>query len=119
MQVVARPRQAGKTTDLVHWVLDGHELYGWPGWSRVLLVSSPELVGWITQRFTTEDQALKADFPPGLPAVVLTHNQWYRQARGRNRAGLEIAVDDADHLIFAALGAVPTVIALTGSPAEL
>jgi hypothetical protein len=49
MRVMVADRGAGKTTELVRWVLDGTMANSYPGWSRVLVVAN-------LQRYRALDQ---------------------------------------------------------------
>ncbi len=44
MKIAAAARRQGKTTALVAWLTQGHEIPTYPGWSRVLLVHSAKEV---------------------------------------------------------------------------
>lgn len=39
VDVVVRDRQEGKTTDALRWLADGKRCPGYPGWTRVLVVT--------------------------------------------------------------------------------
>lgn len=41
-EVVLGNRATGKTTELLRWVLEGERCDGYPGWTRVLIVGSPQ-----------------------------------------------------------------------------
>ena len=44
LSLLAADRRAGKTTQAVAWVSQGERVAGYPGWSRVLVVTFP--TGW-------------------------------------------------------------------------
>lgn len=42
MEIVARPRQGGKTTEALRWLLEGRPVGGWPGWSRIIVTADDQ-----------------------------------------------------------------------------
>lgn len=113
-QAVLAERQEGKTTQLIEWLVNGEPLDVWPSWSRVLIVPTPEQMSDIVHRFQVADQTLRGKgCPGGLGKVVLTVGS-YQLTRLR-LADVEVAVDNADHLIEQALGLRPDLVSMTGS----
>ena len=50
MQVIVTGRQGGKTSAIVDWLLEGHSIAPYPGWSRVIPVSYTHLTLPTTER---------------------------------------------------------------------
>jgi len=55
--VIARPRQSGKTTDVIEWLRGGERTGGYPGWTRVMLVPTRQMVDLLRHQIwnTLED----------------------------------------------------------------
>lgn len=101
MKVIARPRQAGKTYELIQWLKGGERTDSYPGWSRILLCHSLEEA----QRIRTAGQL---DY-----RQVFSVEEW-RSARIGQKP-VEVAVDNADLVLASLIGQYPTHISVTGS----
>lgn len=113
-RAVLAERQEGKTTQLVEWLIGGEPIDAWPSWSRVLIVPDPRQMDDLVSRFKVADQTLRdKGCRGGLPKVILTVGS-YALTRLR-LADVEVAVDNADHLIEQAIGLVPDLVSMTGS----
>lgn len=114
LSAVLADRQEGKTTQLVDWLVHGEPIDVWPSWSRVLIVPEARQLEDLVSRFRVADQTLRdKGCAGGLGKVVLTVGS-YTLTRLR-LADVEVAVDNADHLIEQALGLRPDLISMTGS----
>lgn len=104
VQVIARPRRNGKTTEAVKWVLEGDSTDSYPFWTRVLLVPSIAAADYVRRQFPALDYR-----------QVFAWNEW-RSAR-RGALPVEVAVDNADLLIAQYIGQVAGFVTLTGDAA--
>lgn len=101
VQVVARHRRNGKTTEAVAWVLAGEATDSYPFWTRVLLVPTIEAA----------DNARK-QFPALDYRQVFAWSEWRRARLGA--LPVEVAVDNADLLIAQTIGQIARLVTLTG-----
>lgn len=101
LTVVTGDRRSGKTRDLLRWVLDGKRCDGYPGWTRVLVVSS---VGTAER---LKDQAVRIEGEKRGVAEyadldyahrVYGWEEW-REARNVDPY-TEVAYDDAEFLLW-------------------
>jgi hypothetical protein len=104
MQIYVLPRQAGKTHRLVEWVLAGEKTDAYPGWSRILLVHSVE-----------ECNRLRRHYPALDFHQVFSVSEWQRTRFGT--IDMEIGLDNADMVLAALLGRMPSVVTMTGQQA--
>ena len=111
--VVVRDRNLGKTTELVNWLLGGHLIGGWPGWSRVLVVANKGRVTHLYREFPEQHRALREAGCAGLGKVVVTAEEWPRLCRGIAR-DVEWALDDAEQIIACQFGSLPNIMSMTG-----
>ena len=100
MEVFAWGRQAGKTYTLVEWVKEGVETDSYPGWSRVLLTHSLD-----------EAQRLRTRYDLDYRQVFFV-GEWQRARLGRKP--VQVALDNADLVLMAYLGQMPSQITVTG-----
>lgn len=109
MRLIHRPRQNGKTSELIEWVKGGAEVPGYPGWSRVLLVSS------------LQQADLLRGLDHGRPLAyhqVFTFDEWRDRARyGRSR-DVEVAVDNAEEALALYFGERPAVVSINDDSSE-
>ncbi len=123
-KIVVGLRGTGRTHALITWLTHGHPVRGWPGWSRLLVVADPETVRRLPREFPDLQSRLHAMGNGGLGKLVVHVAEMERGGRGME-PGVEIALDDAEHLLgHPGLRALPrpSVIAITGeavTPAEL
>lgn len=121
MIVIADHRQTGRTTHLAAWLIWGHEIEGWPGWSRVLVVLDEQRVRSLMHEWCTEGTelhglhlALRDRFTPSYGKLIITLSE-LRGLRGVDPR-IEIALDDAEAVLAHALhGRLPAVLAITGT----
>lgn len=106
-------RRSGKTSSLTGWLLAGRLVDGWPGWSRLLVVADARRARNVVAEHDDVDAELRAaGFEPGLSKLVLPFADAGRlHLRARN---IEWALDDAEQVIVAMLGGLPSVLAMTG-----
>jgi len=107
-RVMAQDRQQGKTSALVDWLLDGHVVDGWPGWSRVIVFVDAKRQMDVTR---THNHRVVGLVPGGLGKVGVTVSEWARFQHGLAR-GIEWALDDADAFIAERMG-MPNVMTMT------
>ena len=100
MKVFARGRQAGKTHTLVEWVREGVETDSYPGWSRVLLTHSLDEAQRLRTRYDLDYRQ------------VFAATEWKAARLGRRP--VEVALDNADLVLMAYLGQMPSQITVTG-----
>lgn len=121
MIVITDRRQTGRTTRLAAWLIWGHEIDNWPGWSRVLVVLDDQRARGLMHEWCTEGTelhglhlALRERFQPSLGKLVIT----LRELLGLRGADprIEWAIDDADAVLAHALhGLFPAVITIEGT----
>lgn len=110
MIVTVSGRQSGKTTKMIQWLLDGHEIEEYPGWSRVIVcISHAEVV-----RISKLVRAATADWPETRRTWDLRKAIWFpTDTKGRN-PGVEFGVDNAELFLSRLLGFTPTKVTMTG-----
>lgn len=114
LSAVLAERQGGKTTQLIEWLLNGEPINAWPSWSRVLIMPEKQQVTDLVRRFQVADQTLRdKGCIGGLAKVALAVGD-YALTRLR-LADVEVAVDNADHLVEQVLGLKPDMVSMTGS----
>ncbi len=107
-RVLVRPRRAGKTHEAIQWVLEGHRIDTYPGWSRVLIV--PDM--------RQADELRAAGNPHGLDYRQVYFAQEWRDARVPNRHEIQTAVDNAETMLQGMLGGTGIgLITMTGTDA--
>lgn len=119
IEVIARDRGDGKTTALVGWLLDGHRIDGWPGWSRLLVVADGQRVQAIHNgyAFPEQDHALRAaGCEGGLGKVVVTLAEAVSVSRRGLARDVEWALDDVETVLADVFGVfgLPAVLTVTG-----
>lgn len=126
MIVIADGRTTGRTTRLAAWLIWGHEIDTWPGWSRVLVVLDAQRAQCLAHEWSTEGtelhglhRTLRERFEPSYGKLVIT----LRELLGLHGIDwrIEVALDDADAVLAHALhGLLPAVVAIegTGTTAE-
>lgn len=102
VQVVARARRNGKTTEAVEWVLAGEATDSYPFWTRVLLVPTIDAADNARRQFPALDYR-----------QVFAWSEWQRARLGA--LPVEVAVDNADILIAQTIGQVARLVTLTGA----
>lgn len=124
MQVFVSGRQTGKTTALIDWLLDGHEVDMYPYWSRVIVCVSQNAV-LHTQKmlYDRTHHLLKGDDTIDWPIHQMRKCVWHRRDlmgginRGRPRAlkhQFEVAVDDLDLFMMEMFGQPVDLATMTG-----
>jgi hypothetical protein len=99
MRWVLKDRGEGKTTELVAWVKEGHQIEEWPFWTRVLLVD-------------TRQAASRVQVSQDLDALqVLSVGEWQAERTGRWVDHVQVAIDDLETVLPLLLGD-PTSIEL-------
>jgi hypothetical protein len=113
VEVLLAQRREGRTTQLMDWLMKGHRITSYPGWSRILVCAHKRQVVELT-----------------LNAGRLAENPWRKciftlddlesAARGAIRPGtVEYAIDDAEQLLWRMLPGrvgLPALISFTGVP---
>jgi hypothetical protein len=101
MEIIVRPRQTGKTFEMVKWVLAGRETHSYPGWSRVILTPTLDQADYIRKQY------------PALEYhQVYSWREWRERFPGREF--VEVAVDNADEVLAQAIGQRAAVASFTG-----
>lgn len=102
MRIVYRARRAGKTTELIAWVLAGEKTRSYPFWSRVLLVHQLQ-----------EAQHLRVRGNK----YGLDYNQVFSMLEWSNaRLGIlpvELAIDNADFILQSLIGGPNRVVSIS------
>lgn len=119
MDVILGDRQTGKTTKLVEWLIQGHAIHSYPGWSRILVCANHAQVRWATDAV----KEMTADWPKVRSTWDLRKAVWGlgdlngAGIRGVSRE-VEIAVDNLDMVVAMYLSRMPVVVSMTGRPHE-
>lgn len=100
LAIVARPRQGGKTTEVVEWIQQGARTDSYPGWSRVLLTHTVH-----------DADRVRRDF--GLDYHQVFSIEEWRTAR-LGRLPVEVAMDNADIVLANLIGQWPVMLTMTG-----
>lgn len=112
--VLARPRQNGKTSELIQWLINGHRVEDWPGWSRVIVTPTTHQQKIMLNRWAQQVDPL---IPGGLSKVVITAAELHNRAPGKRiQASIEIGFDDVDTFLWSTLSVLPDVITMTARP---
>jgi hypothetical protein len=116
--VVAAGRGMGRTTALATWLLDGHPVPGWPGWSRVLVLPDARRCQQIIDELPGIHAALREAGTPGFGKLAITLAELHQlgtRGRGRIDPDVTFALDDADHALASVCGGItPAVISVEG-----
>lgn len=108
-KVLVLDRQQGKTTWAIRWLMGGHKVDGWPGWSRVLVVMTANEARRILIDYPDEQGKLHAMGNGGLGKLVITLDE-ARHALSVADPQVEVAFDNADLLVERALGRRPALV---------
>jgi hypothetical protein len=106
MQVYVSGRQGGKTHEAVRWVLKGAKRRGYPGWTRVMLVTDVQRADQVRREYPALDYR-----------QVFSFKEWL-EARGRTFA-TEVIVDNADEVLSNLLHWRVSAATFTGSIMEI
>lgn len=112
-QWVIADRQQGKSTALVTWLLGGHRVWGWPGWSRVLVVAHGQRAAEYIERMPQLQHELWGKRTGGLGKLVITVEEM-RGLRGLDPT-VEFALDDVEALLARLLPMPVAVLSATGT----
>lgn len=96
MDVVVGLRGAGKTFRLVEWLTEGHPIPGDPKWSRMIIAAAMDPKYYERQASPELVRRLWQVYPPGLRKLVISAKEF---ENARHYAGVEFAIDDAEHLL--------------------
>jgi hypothetical protein len=99
VNIIVRPRQAGKTYEAVQWVLEGEQTDSYPGWSRVLLCHTLQ-----------EADRIRKDFPALDYRQVFSWREWRERHPGLKP--VEVAVDNADLILGQVLNQSPSLMTI-------
>ena len=105
MSLIIRPRQTGKTYELVQWVKEGERTTYWPFWSRTIVTFSEHEAKRLMREY---------DLKPGQ---VFSTTGWRRERNVSFNANRrpEVAVDNADLILTDLLGGFEKAT-MTGEP---
>lgn len=109
-------RQQGKTTWAIRWLMDGHKVEGWPGWSRILIVMTATEARRVLTDYPDEQAKLHAMGNGGLGKLVITLDE-ARHALSVADPEVEVAFDNADLLVERALRRRPEFVTYDGEMA--
>lgn len=113
MIVITDGRQTGRTTALLRWLIGGHPVDGWPGWSRVLIVATARDAQRIIVDYPELQHELRHRFTPALGKLVISVHELPHVLHVADPA-VAYAVDNADWIIEHALGVRPAVLTIEG-----
>lgn len=99
-RLILTGRQGGKTTQLIEWIMNGHAIDMYPGWSRVIVCCvGRDQVVQLTKRIREATAAL----PDSRATWDLRKAVWSLQdlagATGYNWGTFEVAFDDVEFLL--------------------
>lgn len=101
MEMIVRPRQAGKTYKAVKWVMAGDKTTSYPGWSRVLLCHDLASANHVREVYPTLDYH-----------QVFSFEEWQNARLGPRQ--VEVAVDNADLVLQRLLRQPVSLATVTG-----
>lgn len=109
--MIISSRRTGKTTKMIDWLLAGHTIESYPGWSRVIVCTSTDEVIRLNHLVRDATKHLEGTFG-AFPDHVLGNickavwhtNDIKSGLRGSFRDQVEIGVDQADQLLEQLLG---------------
>lgn len=107
MHVIARGRQAGKTHDLVQWVLLGKPTNSYPFWSRVLLVPTIQQANDVRRLYQDLDYR-----------QVFSVREWQNARLGSDP--VQVSIDNVEWLLQEIVGPanILAYASLTGTATE-
>ena len=118
MIVLASPRQQGRTSTLITWLIGGHRVQGWPQWSRVLVVPTARDVARLIGDYPELQHELWTLGNGGLGKLAISFDELRRMALyGHSRIDPDVtfALDDADVILRNACGGIlPALISVEG-----
>lgn len=99
LQLLAADRQTGKTTQAFNWVSQGQPIDRYPGWSRVLVVATLQLVEVHRAQWwkKLEDYSHR----------VFSAEEWEGVYRGHRLDDIEVCIDDLDMFLRRGIGRIP------------
>lgn len=112
-EFLVRLRGGGKTYSAIEWLIMGHKIDAWPQWSRLLVVRDVRLAQWTLKAFPELQAKLHEQGNGGLGKLVITMEE-AKRLRGLSRE-VEIAVDDAEGIIFDSLRIWPSLVTISGT----
>lgn len=99
-------RREGKTTKTIRWLLEGHAIDRYPGWSRVIVTATEH-----------EARRLRKEYALQYHQVYSVRDWTGRYQRGF--AGVEVALEDADRILYDIVGNHRLgFVTITGVPSE-
>lgn len=112
-QYLVGQRGTGRSTALVKWVMRGHPIKEYPGWSRILVAAAMPPLNYISL-FPELQHEFRENFLPALGKVVMTPGE-VAGLRGMGR-DVEYAVDDFHVLTVINFVKAPALVSVVGSP---
>lgn len=113
-------RQTGKTTKMIAWLLEGHPINDYPGWSRAIVCATHEMVVHVTHEVREATRIWEGTFPhhslADLRKAIWSVEDLQYLSRGIKLDDFEYAVDNAEIVLARALRVYqsPTIITMTG-----
>jgi hypothetical protein len=117
MIVVVGERQTGRTSALLRWLIGGHPVDGWPGWSRVLVVPAATRIPQMLIDYSELQHAMRRRFEPAFGKLLISMHELSHVRRIAD-PGVSFAIDDADQIIAYSLSITPAVVSICGTPTD-
>jgi hypothetical protein len=118
MRIIVGDRGEGKTSALVEWLLAGHSIPAYPGWSRAIVCAHRKDILRLVQVVSE----LTHDWPDELATydvrkVIWGINDLIQVSRGSDWGNVEYAIDDVHIVLQQAMGISkpPELVALTAT----
>lgn len=115
--IMVTGRQGGKTAAMIQWLLAGHSIDRYPGWSRVILCPTDDQVHYLTSRVRRATDSMMIAGPDMwniCKAIWSTHDLISVQKHHGTR-DLEFGVDNAERVIESILHQELSFITMTGT----
>jgi hypothetical protein len=101
MKFIILDQGEGKTTKLIKWVKQGHEINTWPYWSRIIITHTMQNADLLRNTMRKEH---------GMDRIGLDYHQvfflgeWQNRGQGAQRESVEVGLDNADLVLQEVLG---------------
>jgi hypothetical protein len=118
VKAIVGDRRSGKTTALVKWLVEGHEIPEYPGWSRVIVVATVNELKLLDSEVKQFGRKPDEEWEPKPYMKCVLHMREFLDNRGafryvRGESRVEAAFDNLDHAFEEVLGFRPAVVTMT------
>jgi hypothetical protein len=120
MKIIQGDRGLGKTTALIEWLLEGHKILGYPGWSRVIICPNHAQTTHATAKLREATKVWSEDSPEtwDMRKCVWDLSDLRSGLRGTRRDEVELGFDNFD-MYLDILGLPRLAVVTMSEPVEV